>query len=257
MSQRNPMNERYQTDDKKGQTRKSAASAKPKTKAAASVRLESDRKPQKKGFFSRASSSASTKAPAKSSSSSAPPQNDRQKIAQLEKKYGAPKTPEYKKWRRIWWACMGVGVAAIAASLIASYFFPEIENLNLILLGFAYAGVLSALVIDGAKVRKLRREYALAMDAKKSSKEERAAEKKARAEKKAAEESDEPAPAKKGFLGFNNLRALATRQADRSKYYEGSPAKEDAEDGAKPEAASGDAAEKEPDAAQAGKKKAK
>ena len=39
MSQRNPMNDRYQTDEHRGQTRKSAASAKPKTKAASSVRM--------------------------------------------------------------------------------------------------------------------------------------------------------------------------------------------------------------------------
>ena len=40
MSQRNPMNDRYQTDEHRGQTRKSAASAKPKTKAASSVRMQ-------------------------------------------------------------------------------------------------------------------------------------------------------------------------------------------------------------------------
>ena len=32
MSQRNPMNERYQSEDHQGKTRKSAASAKPKSK---------------------------------------------------------------------------------------------------------------------------------------------------------------------------------------------------------------------------------
>ena len=41
MSQRNPMNERYTAEDRTGKTRKSAASAKPKAKAAASVRIES------------------------------------------------------------------------------------------------------------------------------------------------------------------------------------------------------------------------
>ena len=35
MSQRNPMNERYTSEDRTGVTRKSAASAKPKAKAAA------------------------------------------------------------------------------------------------------------------------------------------------------------------------------------------------------------------------------
>ena len=41
MTQRNPMNERYQSEDRKGATRKSAASAKPVSKAASSVRIES------------------------------------------------------------------------------------------------------------------------------------------------------------------------------------------------------------------------
>ena len=40
MSQRNPMNDRYQTDEHRGQTRKSAATMKPKTKAASSVRIQ-------------------------------------------------------------------------------------------------------------------------------------------------------------------------------------------------------------------------
>ena len=40
MSQRNPMNDRYTTDEHQGKTRKSAAAMKPKTKAAASVRVQ-------------------------------------------------------------------------------------------------------------------------------------------------------------------------------------------------------------------------
>ena len=52
MTQRNPMNERYTGDHKGGTTRKSAASAKPVTQAAASVRTES-KQPEKKGCFSK------------------------------------------------------------------------------------------------------------------------------------------------------------------------------------------------------------
>ena len=49
MTQRNPMNERYQSEDRKGATRKSAASAKPVSKAASSVRIQSTKKtPQQK-----------------------------------------------------------------------------------------------------------------------------------------------------------------------------------------------------------------
>ena len=44
MSQRNPMNDRYTTDDRKGQTRKSAATMKPKSKAASTVHVQSTTK---------------------------------------------------------------------------------------------------------------------------------------------------------------------------------------------------------------------
>ena len=49
MSTRNPMNDRYQTDGPKGQTKKSASSLKPKSKAASSVYVKSTQKtPQEK-----------------------------------------------------------------------------------------------------------------------------------------------------------------------------------------------------------------
>ena len=44
MSQRNPMNERYTSEERTGTTRKSAASAKPKAKAAAAKQREVERK---------------------------------------------------------------------------------------------------------------------------------------------------------------------------------------------------------------------
>ena len=47
MSQRNPMNERYTNDKRANVSRKSAASAKPKTKAAASVTITGSSKPAK------------------------------------------------------------------------------------------------------------------------------------------------------------------------------------------------------------------
>ena len=66
MSQRNPMNERYTSDQKRGATRKSAASAKPVSKAASSVRTTSA-KPEKKGLFggSKKQEPAPAKAPKK------------------------------------------------------------------------------------------------------------------------------------------------------------------------------------------------
>ncbi len=59
MSQRNPMNERYTSDQKRGATRKSAASAKPVSKAAPPVRIIFA-KPEKKGLFGGSRTGASS-----------------------------------------------------------------------------------------------------------------------------------------------------------------------------------------------------
>ena len=57
MSTRNPMNERYQSEERRGVTKKSAASAKPKTKAAASVYIKpTEKTPQEKKAARRAES---------------------------------------------------------------------------------------------------------------------------------------------------------------------------------------------------------
>jgi hypothetical protein len=79
MSQRNPMNDRYQSEDRKGLTRKSAASLKPKSKAAASVRIETKTKtPQQKKAEKKA---------------------ERAKQAELDRQYYNPPTEEYKLLR--------------------------------------------------------------------------------------------------------------------------------------------------------------
>ena len=85
MSQRNPMNDRYQTDEHRGQTRKSAAAMKPKSKAAASVRVQPNEK---------------TKQQKKAEKKAGPAASRASSIG----KYYNPPTPEYKRLRKIWWA---------------------------------------------------------------------------------------------------------------------------------------------------------
>lgn len=81
MSQRNPMNERYTSEDRTGVTRKSAASAKPKAKAAASVTVKSAKKtPEQR----KAEEKAARKAAAA-------------KQREVERKYYKPDTPRYKR----------------------------------------------------------------------------------------------------------------------------------------------------------------
>ena len=91
MSQRNPMNERYTTDKPHGSTRKSAASAKPVSKAGASVRTASA-KPEKKGLFG--GSKKSTPAP---KAAPKPAKAQPKKAKEAEPKDSTPLTKEEKR----------------------------------------------------------------------------------------------------------------------------------------------------------------
>ncbi|MEF9876321.1 MAG: aromatic amino acid lyase, partial [Gordonibacter sp.] len=154
MSQRNPMNDRYQTDEHKGQTRKSAASAKPKTKAASSVRMEPTvkTKQQKKAVQ----------------------KTERAKQTQLDRKYYNPPTAEYKKLRKIWWGLLIAAIVFTALSFLGRAWLPEMASY--IVLGLAYVCIIGALYVDFSKIRKVRRAYQEEMENSKS-KEQRALEK--------------------------------------------------------------------------------
>ena len=183
MSQRNPMNERYTTDERQGKTRKSAASMKPKTKAAASVHVQSTvkTKQQKK---------AEQKA-------------QRAKQAELDRKYYNPPTAEYKRLRKIWWGCLIGAILCTVLSWVGRSWQPEF--ISYVALGLAYVLIIAAFYIDFSKIRKVRRAYQAEMTAKKS-KEVRALEKqqKAAAREAAAQKGEEePAeqPKKRGLFG--------------------------------------------------------
>lgn len=204
MSQRNPMNDRYTTDERKGQTRKSAATMKPKTKAASSVRVQSTTK-------SKQQKKAEQKAA-------------RQKQAQVDRKYYNPPTEEYKKLRRLWWILLVAAIAMTAFSWISRSWFPNNDMVGYVSLGLAYVLIIGALYVDFSKIRKVRRAYQEEMEAKKT-KEVRAAEKQARAEQlKAtpakAEEGEKPAveaPKKRGLFGsgFRLSKAEADKTAEK------------------------------------------
>ena len=143
MSQRSPMNDRYQADEKKGTTRKSAASAKPKTKAAASVRVQSAEKTPKE----------------KTAAKKAAEKIERQEQRELDAKYYNPPTAEYKKWKRLWWAALIVALISTACAFLLRWIAPGQETLSFIVLGLAYAGIIGGLLIDFTKIRKIRKEY--------------------------------------------------------------------------------------------------
>ena len=196
MTQRNPMNDRYQTDEHQGQTRKSAASAKPKSKAAASVRVQPTQK---------------TKQQKKAEQKAA-----RAKQSQIDRQYYNPPTPQYKRLRKIWWGLLIGAIALTALSWVGRSFLPEVGTY--ISLGLAYACIIGALYVDFSKIRKVRRAYQEEMMSKKS-KEMRAAEKQQKAAQRAAKQKVEEAPAveeapkKRGLFG-NGFRLPKKQEAE-------------------------------------------
>ena len=148
MSQRNPMNERYQTDKHQGSTRKSAASAKPKSKAAASVTYSAPKKDPKE---KKAEIKAQRKA-------------DSERQREIDRKYSTPDTERYKKLRRIFWAAMIGAIVCVAASWLLRPVEPQ--WLAMACLIAAYVLIIFAFYIDFSKVRKERRAYQTRMLAK-------------------------------------------------------------------------------------------
>lgn len=186
MTQRNPMNERYTSEERKGSTRKSASSAKPVTKAAQSVRVQSATK---------------TKEQKKAEQKAA-----RQKQREIDAQYYNPPTEEYKRLRRLWWIFLVGAIVLTLLSWFGRAFLPEAGIY--VTLGLAYVCIIAALYIDFSKIRKVRRAYQAEQMAHKS-KQVRAAEKQIKAAERAAEKEAAAKAAagegpvveeKKGFL---------------------------------------------------------
>lgn len=203
MSQRNPLNERYQTDKHQGTTRKSAASAKPKAKAAASVTYSSPKKDPKQ-------KKAELKAQRKAES---------EKQRELDRKYSTPDTERYRKLRRIFWASMVGAIVCVVASWLLRGVQPE--WLAMAALIAAYVLIIFAFYIDLSKVRKERRMYQARMMAKEAAelKDREKAERAARAAQ----------PKKKGAASAKAASAKADDKAEEaSAEAEGEAAEEDA-----------------------------
>ena len=168
MSQRNPMNDRYQTDEHRGQTRKSAATMKPKTKAASSVRIQPTVK---------------TKQQKKADKKAA-----RAKQTEIDRQYYNPPTPEYKRLRKIWWGLLIGAIVMTAMSWFGRAFLPEVGTM------WCWAWPMCAssapYTWTSRKSAKVRRAYQEEMMSKKT-KEMRAAEKQQKAAQRAAKQKVE------------------------------------------------------------------
>ena len=136
------MNDRYQSDVK-GQTKKSAASMKPKSKAAASVYIKpSGHTPQEKKAIKK---------------------QQRAKQAELDRMFYNPPTERYKKLRRIWWFCLIAAIVLTVLGMVLPNLFPGAVWASWGCIIPAYAFIIAAVWLDFSKIRKVRREYQMEM----------------------------------------------------------------------------------------------
>jgi hypothetical protein len=184
------MNQRYQGDGPGGQTRKSAARAKPVTQAASSVHTR--KKPQTDAE-KRAARKAREKEEQRKAAEKAQKQAEKDKIeasakAKAEAETGAdaganvggvvkrqgalqaflgrffapnpnaPSSEEYRKWRRVYWILIVIGMVFIAAALIVQLNLPDRPVISMVSLACAYAPVIAAFVIDRRKVQPILKE---------------------------------------------------------------------------------------------------
>ncbi len=141
MSQRNPMNERYQGEGHSGKTRKSAASAKPKKEVAGTVTIKTSRQTPKE----------------RKAEQKAARRKEQERQRELDKKYYKPDTERYKKLRRLWWIVLIGAIVCVVLSWLLRGVQPE--WLAMIALFGAYGLIIFAFYIDFSKIRKERRKY--------------------------------------------------------------------------------------------------
>lgn len=141
MSTRNPMNERYTSDEHKGVSRKSAAKAKPATSAHNSVVIQSTELSPKEKKAKRKQQEAEAN----------------RKRNEVAAKYYAPNTPEYKKWKKAWWG----GLIGAMVMVALSWLLRSVEPywISLVVLGLAYVVIIFAFWVDIAKIKKITNAY--------------------------------------------------------------------------------------------------
>ena len=166
MSQRNFMNDRYNDDARKGSTRKSSASAKPKAQRAATVRDPAPKTKKQKKEEARERERAAA-----------------EKTSYLESRF--EETETYKRLRRIWWVLL---VGAILCTVLSFAFSREeaFNQFSLVVMVLAYVLIILAFYIDLGKIRKERKLYNASV-ANNKSKEARREQKRMRAEKREQE----------------------------------------------------------------------
>jgi hypothetical protein len=215
------MNQRYQGDGPGGQTRKSAARAKPVVQAASSVHIkkkpqtDSEKRAARKAREKEEQRKADEKARKQAEKAKAEEKpEDKEAAAQQTKPRGLlgqffapdpnrPSSEEYRKWRKVYWGLLITGIVLIAGALIIQINFPDQPTLSMISLVCAYAPVIAAFVVDHRKVKPILKERQRIgtgnMSPKQLKHEQEAKERAAAVEaaRKAAREAKKPARRKK------------------------------------------------------------
>ena len=166
MTQRNPLNERYNEENRTGKTRKSSASAKPKAARASTVRAPAPKtKKQKKEEARERERKAAQKAGA------------------IESRF--EETEGYKRLRRFWWGAL-IGAIACTAASFGLQRLENMQGVSMAVMILAYVLIILAFYIDLGKIRKERKIYNASVLSSKS-KEARREQKRLRAEQREQE----------------------------------------------------------------------
>jgi|GEM_PF-2048326 len=155
MSMRNPQNERYTVEREgrsAGSTRPSAGSAKPASKAAASVRVQTP----KSNMSKRQKAVAQTTMSKEEKKAQRAKERELENLAYTAITYLTNKDPKYKQLRRIWWVLLIGAVAGTALSWMSLATGFGGEAFSVIVLVLAYVGIIGALVMDFTVIRKRR-----------------------------------------------------------------------------------------------------
>lgn len=190
MSQRNPMNERYTSEDRRGTTRKSAASAKPKSKAASSVTVVPGKKVKTKQEIK------------------AEQREEERKRREFNNRYYKPDTLRYKRLRIVWWVLLVLAIGCCALAFVGQDFLPG--QVGVVVLVLTYVFLIAAFVIDLWPVRKERNAYQARM------REVEAKREKAERAARQAEQAKRSQAAKKKGSGKNQNRHAAQKQGGGS-----------------------------------------
>ncbi|MCQ2751723.1 MAG: hypothetical protein MJ189_01280 [Coriobacteriales bacterium] len=201
MTQRSYNNTRNLNKEYKGNGKKSASSAKIKSKAGSTVyqKTVTAKQKQKKEAIKQKNKE----------------EKQSQRIRSAAVDAQAKHDSRYKRWRKIWIVCVVLAVIGVLSSFLFSWAINEgrfLESLSeyrspltFVSLGLGYGGLILALVIDLIPIRKIKKEYKEKVHISKKE------------EKKIKKELENRAAEKKSFGKKSKGKSNASKKAESAK----------------------------------------